>query len=178
MLGKYVAVKAGCRSFLTAIVVGSLLTAGYAASKPSSEFKADRIVIYKAKREMQLLQDGKVVRTYKIALGGDPVGPKQRQGDHRTPEGIFRITGRNANSKYHRSLRISYPRPEDKSRAAKNRYSPGGDIMIHGLPNGYGWVGRGHLARDWTDGCIAVTDSEIEEIWGAVPDGTLVEIKP
>jgi murein L,D-transpeptidase YafK len=119
-----------------------------------------------------------VVKTYRIALGAAPVGPKERQGDHKTPEGTYFISGRNANSQYHRSLRVSYPSAEDRARAAKRGVSPGGDIMIHGLPNGYGWVGRGHLSKDWTEGCIAVTDPEIEEIWSLVADGTPVEIRP
>ncbi len=140
--------------------------------------KADAILIFKSKRELQLLHEGKVLKSYKVSLGGVPTGAKERQGDHKTPEGIYAITGRNAASKFHRSLRISYPNEKDRKRAASLGVSPGGDIMIHGLPNGYGWIGRGHLSRDWTDGCIAVTDEEIEEIWRAVPDGTRVEIRP
>jgi murein L,D-transpeptidase YafK len=140
--------------------------------------KADRIVILKSKRELQLWSNGALVKTFRVSLGGVPVGRKEQQGDHRTPEGQYVISGRNANSQFHRALRISYPNAEDRARAAKKGVSPGGDIMIHGLPNGYGWVGRGHLARDWTDGCIAVTDQEIEQIWTLVADGTPVEIKP
>jgi murein L,D-transpeptidase YafK len=121
---------------------------------------------------------GRVIKTYKIALGSEPVGPKARQGDHRTPEGTYVIDNRNANSKFHRSLHISYPNAADRERARKLGISPGGDIFIHGLPNGYGFVGAAHRARDWTDGCIAVTDQEIEEIWRAVDNGTPVEILP
>jgi len=119
-----------------------------------------------------------VIKSYRIALGGTPVGRKEQQGDHKTPEGLYTIVGRNPSSQYHRALRVSYPNAEDRARAAKRGVPPGGDIMIHGLPNGYGWVGRGHLAKDWTDGCIAVTDQEIEEIWTLVADGTPVEIRP
>jgi murein L,D-transpeptidase YafK len=106
------------------------------------------------------------------------VGAKERQGDHRTPEGTYTISGRNSKSKFHRSLRISYPSTADRERAKKIQADPGGDIMIHGLPNGFGWLGKSHLKVDWTDGCIAVTNDEIEEIWKLVPDGTTVVLQP
>lgn len=127
---------------------------------------------------MELTQAGQVLKAYKIALGGEPVGPKTRQGDHRTPEGLYLIDSRNAHSKFHRSLHISYPNAADRDRARKLGVSPGGDVFIHGLPNGYGLVGAAHRARDWTDGCVAVTDQEIEEIWKLVNNGTPVEIRP
>jgi murein L,D-transpeptidase YafK len=107
-----------------------------------------------------------------------PVGPKRCQGDNRTPEGTYRISGRNRHSSYHRSLRISYPDEGDRKRARALGCSPGGDIMIHGLPNGRGAIGALHRMYDWTAGCIAVTNPEIEEIWAAVPDGTEIEIRP
>ena len=140
--------------------------------------KADNIVIEKAARKMTVYHKGAVLKTYSISLGGEPVGAKERQGDHRTPEGTYTISGRNAKSKFHRSLRISYPSTADRERARKAKVDPGGDIMIHGLPNGWGWLGAGHLKSDWTDGCIAVTNREIEEIWELVPDGTTVVITP
>jgi murein L,D-transpeptidase YafK len=96
----------------------------------------------------------------------------------RTPEGLYRIDGRNAHSQFHKSLHISYPNARDRERAQKLGVKPGGDIMIHGLPNGQGSVGKAHLQSDWTWGCIAVTDEEIEEIWRLVPDGTVIEIRP
>jgi murein L,D-transpeptidase YafK len=165
--------------FLTLLVLcGALASPMHADKKPTPNATADHILVLKSKRELQLLRDGAVLKTYRIALGGTPVGRKERQGDHKTPEGTYTIVGRNPNSQYHRALRVSYPNAEDRARAAKHGVSPGGDIMIHGLPNGYGWVGRGHLAKDWTDGCIAVTDQEIEEIWTLVADGTPVEIRP
>ena len=117
-----------------------------------------------------------MIRTYRVALGRNPVGPKQRQGDGKTPEGAYVIVGRNPNSAYHKSLRISYPGPADREFARRLRVEPGGDIMIHGLPNGQGWIGAGHRLRDWTEGCIAVTNDEIEEIWRLVGDGTPVLI--
>jgi len=139
---------------------------------------ADRIIIHKKERTMELMRAGQAIKTYKIALGGEPVGPKMRQGDHRTPEGVYVIDRRNAQSQFHRSLHISYPSASDRERARKVGASPGRDIFIHGLPNGYGFIGSAHRARDWTDGCIAVTDQEIEEVWTLVDNGTLVEIRP
>jgi murein L,D-transpeptidase YafK len=139
---------------------------------------ADHIIVHKKAHTMELMRAGQVMKTYKVALGGEPVGPKTRQGDHRTPEGVYVINGRNAQSQFHRSLHISYPNAADRERARKLGVSPGGDIFIHGLPNGYGLIGAAHRAHDWTDGCIAVTDQEIEEIWKLVDNGTLIEIRP
>lgn len=165
--------------FLTLpVLIGAIASPLHSGTKPSANVMADRILVLKSKRVMQLLHGDTVLKSYRIALGGTPVGRKEQQGDHKTPEGLYTVVGRNPRSQYHRALRVSYPNAEDRARAARRGVSPGGDIMIHGLPNGYGWVGRGHLAKDWTDGCVAVTDQEIEEIWTLVPDGILVEIRP
>lgn len=139
---------------------------------------ADKILIEKDARRLTLLAKGEVLKTYRIALGGNPVGPKERQGDNKTPEGTYVIDARNLDSRYHRSLHISYPNENDKARARALGVSPGGDIMIHGIKNGFAWVGDAHAEVDWTRGCIAVTDEEIEEIEKLVPNGTVVEIKP
>lgn len=139
---------------------------------------ADKVLIEKKERRLTLLSKGKVLKTYKIALGGNPEGPKERQGDSKTPEGTYFIESRNKNSKYHISLRISYPNENDKKRAKELGVSPGGDIMIHGIKNGFSQTGMSHAEVDWTKGCIAVTDEEIEEIDKLVPDGTVVEIRP
>ena len=104
--------------------------------------------------------------------------PKTYKGDNRTPEGFYTIDGRNPGSHYHRSIHVSYPNAQDRARAKKLGKDPGGDIFIHGLPNGQGWIGKAHVLHDWTLGCIAVTDEEIEEIWKLVPNGTVVEIRP
>lgn len=138
----------------------------------------DRIVVEKAKRIMTLYSGKKPFKSYRIALGGEPRGPKERQGDHKTPEGVYKVDRRNAKSSYHRALHVSYPNEQDRKRARTQGVSPGGDIMIHGLPNGQGWLGASHVLYDWTDGCIAVTNAEIEEIWKLIPDGTVVEILP
>jgi tetratricopeptide (TPR) repeat protein len=139
---------------------------------------ADKILIEKKERQLTLISKDKVLKTYKIALGGNPNGPKERQGDKKTPEGTYVIDSRNKNSPYHLSLHISYPNEKDKKRAKELGVLPGGDIMIHGIKNGLGWIDRFHAQFDWTEGCIAVTDVEIEEIDKFVPDGTAVEIRP
>jgi murein L,D-transpeptidase YafK len=134
--------------------------------------------VHKKERTLTLLRGGKPVRTYKVALGGEPVGAKARQGDHKTPEGIYIMDHRNAHSSFYRSIHISYPSAQDRARAKKLGVSPGGDIYLHGLPNGWGAIGKAHRLKDWTDGCIAVTNEEMDEIWASVPDGTVIEIKP
>jgi murein L,D-transpeptidase YafK len=158
------------------------LLAAYACypSGPSlpQDAKADRVVVEKASRSLVLMSKGRILKTYRVSSGRNPVGAKLRQGDGRTPEGRYTIDYRNPRSRFHLALHISYPDAGDRRRAARTGASPGGDIMIHGLPNGLGWLGRLHQVMDWTDGCIAVTDPEMDEIWRAVPDGVLIEIKP
>jgi tetratricopeptide (TPR) repeat protein len=139
---------------------------------------ADKVLIEKKERRLTLLSKDEVIKTYKIALGGNPVGPKERQGDNKTPEGTYIIDSRNRDSVYHLSLHISYPNEKDKMRAKELGVSPGGDIMIHGIKNGLTWVGASHAEVDWTKGCIAVTDEEMEEIYKLVPNGTIAEIRP
>jgi murein L,D-transpeptidase YafK len=148
----------------------------FAAKTP--DLAADRIVVHKSKRKMLLLWEGKVFRRYSIGLGQSPLGPKQRQGDSKTPEGLYTISGRNPASAYHLALRISYPNEADIERARQAGDDPGGDIMIHGLPNGEAESTKHARMSDWTMGCIAVTDEEMEEIWRLVPDGTPIEINP
>jgi len=138
----------------------------------------DKVLIEKQARRLTLLSKGAVVKTYTIALGGNPVGPKERQGDNKTPEGTYTIDARNGSSGYHLSLHISYPNAKDKKRARELGVSPGGDIMIHGLKNGFAQTGSAHTESDWTEGCIAVTNPEMEEIYRFVPNGTIVEITP
>ena len=139
---------------------------------------ADRILIEKSSRRLTLISQGEVLKSYKIALGGNPIGAKERKGDNKTPEGTYVIDGRNRDSRFHLSLRISYPNERDKKRAKELGVSPGGDIMIHGIKNGFSSVGDAHAEVDWTKGCIAVTDQEIEEIDKLAPNGTIVEIRP
>ncbi|HET7440293.1 MAG TPA: L,D-transpeptidase family protein [Terriglobales bacterium] len=140
--------------------------------------KPDKVVVLKSRRLMVLMKGDEKIKEYKVALGTDPVGPKIREGDHKTPEGLYVLDRRNPKSRFYKSIHISYPSPQDRERASNLGVAPGGDVMIHGLPNGFGWLGHVHLSRDWTDGCIAVTDDEMDEIWGMVADGTPIEIKP
>jgi murein L,D-transpeptidase YafK len=126
---------------------------------------------------MELLAGGKVIRTYKVALGSGGLAPKEREGDGRTPEGHYTIDQKNSACHYHKALHISYPNAADQKRAAKLGVSPGGSVMIHGLPNGKGYIGAAHRLYDWTLGCIAVTDEEIDEVFALVPVGTPVEIR-
>lgn len=144
----------------------------------SREGPAEKILIKKKERRLMLISKGKVLKTYRIALGGNPDGPKVKLGDHKTPEGTYIIDARNKDSRYHLSLHISYPNEKDRRRARALGVDPGGSIMIHGLKNGFSWVGALHSEVDWTKGCIAVTDEEIEEIASLVPNGTAVDIRP
>ncbi len=157
---------------------GLVLTALLLADSASVNTVADKVVVNKSKRELLLFKRGIAARTYRVALGRNPAGAKEREGDGKTPEGLYTIVGRNAKSSFHRSLRISYPSNLDRERARRAGVGTGGDIMIHGLPNGQGRIGAAHRAMDWTEGCIAVTNEEIEEIWRLVPDGTPVQINP
>lgn len=146
----------------------------------AAEVKIDNILVEKSARKMYLRKGEKNIKEYNIRLGSEPIGHKEQEGDGKTPEGKYKIIGRNPKSAYHLSLRISYPNVVDKSRAATKKVSPGGDIMIHGFPN-YApdaFFNLIHNNYDWTAGCIAVTDEEIEEIWKLVSDETLIEIKP
>jgi murein L,D-transpeptidase YafK len=147
------------------------------SQQQSAPQKADSILILKKDHVMQLLAGGKVIRTYKVALGQGGLLPKEREGDGRTPEGHYKIEAKYINQ-YHKALRISYPNAEDRKRAAKLGVSPGGSILIHGLPKGEGWIGAAHRLYDWTLGCVAVTDEEIDEIFKLVAVGTPVEIRP
>jgi len=136
----------------------------------------DHILIEKAARRMTVFRDGEAMRSYKIALGFAPDGDKTQQGDGKTPEGVFTVNRRNPQSKFHLSLGLDYPLPDDIARASAAGVNPGGDIFIHGQPNGFERLAT--LSYDWTAGCIAVSDAEIEELWRVVQTGTTVEIKP
>lgn len=138
----------------------------------------DRILVEKSARRLSIFQKANQIKSYRIALGRNPLGAKQEEGDMKTPEGIYKIDGRNPQSNFHLALHISYPSDEDDKRAAARGVPPGFDIMIHGIQNGRGWIGAFHRWNDWTAGCIAVTDEEIEELWRVTPDGTTIEIRP
>lgn len=169
-------------------IVGAVVAVGAAlllfrGSAPAGgrlppEARATRLVVDKSERTLRVFDGDRLLTSYAIALGRNPVGHKEREGDGRTPEGEYVIDSRKEDSAFHRALHVSYPGPDDAARARERGVSPGGDIMIHGLRNGLGFIGRAHLLADWTEGCIAVTDPEIEELWRAVPDGTPILIEP
>lgn len=146
-----------------------------AAPEPA---RADRVLVLKGERKLHLLAGSQTLRSYTVALGFEPEGPKRREGDGRTPEGSFVIDRRNPQSSFYRSLHISYPGFAERERARQLGVDPGGNIMIHGLPNGREWIGSDHARFDWTEGCIAVTNAEMDEIWAMVGDGTPIEIRP
>jgi murein L,D-transpeptidase YafK len=137
-----------------------------------------RLVVDKSEHRLRAYRGATLLREFKVALGRGGLAPKVQQGDGRVPEGDYTIDTRNPNSQFHLSLRISYPSPQQVMAAAARGIDPGGDIMIHGLPNGMSEVGESHQLVDWTEGCIAVTNNEIEWLWRSVPDGTPISIMP
>jgi len=138
----------------------------------------DHLVVRKSLRRLYLMDGDKVVRSYKIALGLEPVGPKERDGDFRTPEGWYRLARRNPRSDYFLSIQISYPNAQDMQRARLHHWQTGGSIMIHGLPNRLKNSPRYYQHNDWTDGCIAVSDADMVEIWLLTHDGMPIDILP
>ena len=145
-------------------------------NQPIADVVIDKVFVDKSERRLQLLSGDDVIRTYRIALGDSPVGHKQQEGDQRTPIGTYTLDYKNENSIAHRSIHISYPNAADKARAKQLGVSPGGDIMIHGQMNGFGHLAAINQKYDWTDGCIAVTDDEMDEIMAAVTLGIPIEI--
>jgi murein L,D-transpeptidase YafK len=143
------------------------------AATPAS---VDQILVDKSDRTLTLIAGSKIIATYtNIKLGDAPIGHKQFEGDEKTPEGTYTISGRNPGSNYHLSLRVSYPNTKDKAAAARLGKSPGGDIFIHGQPNGSPLT---RIPRDWTDGCIALSNAEIKQVWRLVKIGTRIVIRP
>ena len=140
--------------------------------------RADLVRVEKGARRLTLLREGRVLATYPVSLGFTPVGHKQREGDGRTPEGRYRVEYRNPASVAHLSLKVSYPEAADRDAAAARGEAPGGDIMIHGIMNGLGWVGPLHRLRDWTSGCVGVSNAEMEAIYARVDVDTPIEIRP
>ena len=182
LLGRYASSLSLAPTTLTSLLVISIMLCFFGCHAfgklENNRQKADKVIIEKGKRRMALLSKGREIRVYKIVLGRSPKGPKTKKGDKKTPEGVYRIISRNRHSRYHLALKISYPNSKDLQHAKQESLNPGGDIMIHGIKNGLGWVGRLHRLLDWTQGCIAVTNEEMEGIWDLVPIGTTVEIRP
>lgn len=178
--------RAMLKRIITLAVAGAALAVGLEFMQvfrappalAATEAQATRVVVEKAARLLTLERDSRVLARYAIALGSSPIGQKAREGDGRTPEGVYAVDFKHPRSRYHLALRISYPDARANELARSAGVSPGSDIMIHGIRNGLGWLGRLHRERDWTDGCVAVTNAEIREIWSRVPEGTPVEIRP
>lgn len=165
------------RVVLLTIVIG-LFYYFYPENRLPPGIKIDKLIVVKSQRAMYAYSDGQVVKIYKISLGREPIGDKQFQGDKRTPEGAYEINNRNPGSGFHKNLGVSYPNRTDRKEAKDKGVDPGGDIKIHGLRNGFGFIGKFHRLFDWTAGCIAVTDSEIDELYKAVDNGTPITIRP
>lgn len=159
------------------IIIGIVIYGFYPEDKlPKGTI--DKLVVFKSKRELHALSEGKLLKIYTISLGRNPEGDKEYEGDKKTPEGLYFINDKNTNSGYYKNLGISYPNEEDRKHAQTLGKPTGGDIKIHGLRNGMGWIGKLHRRIDWTMGCIALTNTEIEELYQAVAIGTPIEIKP
>jgi murein L,D-transpeptidase YafK len=153
-------------------------SAAAAADLPGRLPLADQIVVRKGERRLYLMQHGQVLRSYHIALGLMPEGPKERAGDFRTPEGHYQLVRRNPRSDYFLSIQVSYPNDDDRRHAQHNGWDPGGSIMIHGLPNTLRHSPDYYSTRDWTDGCIAISNSDMVELWLMTTDNTPIEIAP
>ena len=170
------------RTLATAFVL--LLSTG----APLAAEPVELVVVDKSDRELRLMSvdatvgttvgDAAVLMRFPVAFGGDPVGHKQREGDGRTPEGRYTLDWRNPNSAFHRSIHVSYPNEADRAAAARRGEDPGGMIMLHGQRNGLGWLSRLTQRFDWTEGCIALRNDDMDHVWDNVPNGTPIVIQP
>lgn len=178
---KWVYALAGVIVLSMAVFIYAQLMLRFGSGTPPqmqpAEVRADTIEVDKSEQRMVLYRDGQPLREYSIALGANPEGHKTEGGDERTPVGEYTIDWRNANSIAHLSLHISYPNAEDIQQAEQRGVSPGGNIMIHGMTNGWGWLISRLGLRNWTDGCIAISNDEMEEIWSLVANGTPIRIQ-
>ena len=165
----------GLAAFLLTLGLG---TGPGAVAATAPTVKADRVLVIKHERRLYLMRGGQVLRSYHVALGREPRGAKLHAGDGRTPEGAYLLDGRNKNSRFYRSMHVSYPSPDDRRRAREQGLAVGGGIMLHGLPLERPNWGEEHWRYNWTNGCIAVTDAEMDEIWQRVEVGTPIEIRP
>ncbi len=161
---------------LTWLLIAASATLGAGAAWGAQ--KADEVMVDKSERRLYLLKDGDVLRSYPVTFGDDPQGHKVREGDGRTPEGRYTLGYKNANSSYYKSIHITYPNAEDRDRARAQGVDPGGDIMVHGQPNHWGWAGPILQLLNWTDGCVALRNGHMDEVWDSVDPGTPIEIRP
>ena len=164
--------------FLLFLFLYALIYYCYPENKLPNNIKASKIIVFKSKYEMHLFANNQLIKIYTISLGANPIGHKKNEGDERTPEGIYLLDYKNSHSKAYLSIHISYPNKLDRQYASNSNKNPGGNIMIHGLPNAYSYIGKFHRFYNWTDGCIGITNEEMDEIWNAVELGTIIEIKP
>ena len=151
-----------------------LLAGSVFAAQP----KADLVRVVKSESRLYLIRDEEVFASYNVVFGANPQGHKEREGDERTPEGRYYLTYKNPNSGFHRSIHISYPNAEDREHARQLGVDPGGDIMIHGQKNGKEWLSRFSGFVNWTDGCVALSNSDMDEVWDAIDPGIPIEIEP
>ena len=161
--------------FALLLLVGALPSAA-TPFIPGNFVKADKVLVVKSEHRLYLLQNGNVLRSYRVALGPNPMGPKMFEGDGRTPEGLYVLDWRSGNSRFYRAMHISYPSDDDTARAVSYGARPGGQVMVHGQPLD-GFNGNNPYF-DWTEGCIALSNHEMDEVWMTVDDGTLIEILP
>ena len=170
----------GPRGFFAVLGVATLFGSAAAEeqSLPTGPDRADYVVVDKSDRKLYLYKAGRILREFDVSLGQMPNGPKQREGDFRTPEGKYFLDERNVNSDYFLSIHVSYPNDADRVRARAQGVDPGGQIMIHGLPNEPRYDLRHYLDTDWTDGCIAVSNSDMVDIWLMTRESTPIEIRP
>jgi len=163
---------------VAAEVSSGMAQAPMAASISATVPIADQVLVRKSERRLYLLRHGEILRSYRVALGLIPDGPKERAGDFRTPEGRYQLTRRNSRSDYFLSIQVSYPNADDLRRARRDHVNPGGSIMIHGLPNLQRHPPDYYAAADWTDGCIAMSNADMVELWLMVQDNTPIDIRP
>jgi len=177
------------RVLATGLLLGVMMTAAAADTLPEAQPAmlnatadklppVDRVVVHKAERRMMLMRGGNIVRSYHVQLGLNPIGQKERSGDFRTPEGTYRLERRNPRSDFFLSIKVSYPNQTDLKRARARHWDTGGSIMIHGLPNLLKHDADYYLSHDWTDGCIAVSNADMVEIWMLTPDDVPIDILP
>jgi murein L,D-transpeptidase YafK len=167
---------------LTSSLGAALLAAAYAcvavAPAQAETLLANRVAVHKAAHKLTLYHGDQKLAEYKVALGLNPLGTKERERDFRTPEGRYYLTRRNTRSDFFLAIQVSYPNKEDEQRARKNHWAPGGSIMIHGLPNTPKHPASYYASNDWTDGCIALSNSDMVEIWMRTQDGIPIDIYP
>lgn len=164
--------------FIALLLTSAMIYYFLPEAKLPSDAKVDKLILKKNKRELSVFYQGKLLKTYHVSLGRNPKGHKQKEGDKKTPEGLYFIDSKNPQSGYHRNLGVSYPNKEDILNAKNAGVDPGGEIKIHGLRNGLGFIGKFHWWFDWTAGCIALTDQEIDELYRAVEMRSPILIQP